>query len=48
LLSGLPADVAEELFASPLDEVQQAVRILNEEGPHLILEDAHKTLAVLE
>src|SRR5262249_53687416 len=48
LLSGLPADVAEELFAVPLDDLQQAIRMLNEKGSCLILDDAHKTLAVLE
>jgi nickel-dependent lactate racemase len=48
LLSGLRADVAEELFAAPLDDFKQAARMLNEEGSCLVLDDAHKTLAVLE
>jgi nickel-dependent lactate racemase len=48
LLSGLPADVTEELFAVPLDDARQLGRMLGEEGSCLILEDAHKTLAVVE
>ncbi|HMF13470.1 MAG TPA: lactate racemase domain-containing protein, partial [Gemmataceae bacterium] len=48
LLSGLEADVAEELFAVPLDDFKQVERMLNEEGSCLVLDDAHKMLAVLE
>ncbi len=45
LLSSMPADVVEDLFATPLESVNQAKRLLRE-GTCLILPDAHKTLAV--
>jgi nickel-dependent lactate racemase len=48
LLSRLSADIAEELFATPLDRAGQAARLLDDEGTCLVLNDAHKTLAVTE
>jgi nickel-dependent lactate racemase len=48
LLSGLSADATEELFATPLDQASQAARLVEEEGTCLVLNDAHKTLAVTE
>jgi nickel-dependent lactate racemase len=48
LLSGLDADMAEELFATPLDNASQAQRLLSADGSCLILPDAHKALAVPE
>ena len=48
LLSGLPAETAEELFTTPLDRPEQAQRLLTRDGRCLILPDAHKTLAVSE
>jgi nickel-dependent lactate racemase len=48
LLSGLSADATEELFATPLDRASQAARLLEEEGSCLVLNDAHKMLAVTE
>jgi nickel-dependent lactate racemase len=48
LLSGLPADVAEELFALPLDHADQAARLLAEQGTCLILNDAHHMMATTE
>jgi nickel-dependent lactate racemase len=46
LLSGLPGDTAEELFAVPLDHAGQVQRLLRD-GSCLFLPDAHKTLAVV-
>jgi hypothetical protein len=45
LFSGLPAETAEDLFVTPLDEARQAQRLLD--GDVLVLPDAHKTMAVL-
>jgi nickel-dependent lactate racemase len=44
LLSGLSADIAEELFATPLDRVDQVERLLDGAGC-LFVPDAHKTMA---
>jgi nickel-dependent lactate racemase len=46
LLSQLPADVADELFVTPLENEGQVRRLLNSPGTQLFLSDAHKTLAV--
>jgi nickel-dependent lactate racemase len=46
LLSALPEEVAEELFAVPLDHAGQVQRLVGE-GSCLVLPDAEKTLAVL-
>jgi nickel-dependent lactate racemase len=48
LLSGLPAEMVEELFAVPLENVGQVARMLQGEGTVLVLHDAHKTMAVVE
>jgi nickel-dependent lactate racemase len=48
LLSGYPAETAEELFAAPLENAGQVQRLLDAAGSCLVLQDAHKTLAVLE
>lgn len=47
LLSRLEPEVAEELFATPLSNAAQAQNLLRD-ADVLILEDAHKTLAVME
>jgi nickel-dependent lactate racemase len=47
LLSGLPADAVEELFAVPLEDAGQVQRLLAGNGSYLVLPDAHKTLALL-
>ncbi len=47
LLSGLPPEVAEELFTTPLDQAGQTQRLLNGPGSCLFLEDAHKIMAVV-
>jgi nickel-dependent lactate racemase len=47
LLSGLPEETAEELFTTPLEHAGQAQRLLASAGSVLVLDDAHKTLAVL-
>ncbi|HEV3258215.1 MAG TPA: lactate racemase domain-containing protein [Gemmataceae bacterium] len=47
LLSGLPAETAEDLFTTPLDHAGQVQRLLNADGPFLFLPDADKTLAVV-
>ena len=46
LLSGLPSDVAEEIFTIPLASAQQAQKLLSAQQC-LFLPDAHKTLALL-
>lgn len=48
LLSGLPGEVAEELFTTPLDNAGQVQRLLNGPGSCLFLEDAHKLMAVVK
>jgi nickel-dependent lactate racemase len=47
LLSALSSEVAEELFAIPLDHSGQVQRLLDAAGSCLFLPDAHKTLAVV-
>jgi nickel-dependent lactate racemase len=47
LLSGLPDEAVEELFATPLADAGGAQRLLDAGGSCLFLEDAHKALAVL-
>jgi nickel-dependent lactate racemase len=48
LLSGLPDEVAEELFAVPLENAGQVRHLLAEGGSCLVLPDAHKSMAVLK
>jgi nickel-dependent lactate racemase len=48
LLSGLPGETAEELFTTPLEHAGQVQRLLASGGSCLFLQDAHKTLAVLQ
>jgi nickel-dependent lactate racemase len=48
LLSGLPDETAEELSATPLEHAGQVQRLIDAGGTCLFLEDAHKTLAVVE
>ena len=48
LLSGLPAETAEELFTIPLEHAGQVQRLLESAGTYLVLEDAHKVMAVVE
>jgi nickel-dependent lactate racemase len=48
LLSKLPAETAEELFAVPLERAGQAQRLVSEAGACLMLPDAHRSLAVLK
>jgi nickel-dependent lactate racemase len=45
LLSELPGETAEDLFATPLETVGQVQRLLDSPGSRLFLSDAHKTLA---
>jgi nickel-dependent lactate racemase len=47
LLSGLPGEVAEELFVTPLEQARQVEKLLGR-GSCLYLPDAHKALAVLK
>jgi nickel-dependent lactate racemase len=46
LLSNLPAELAEEMFATPLDNVRQVQRLVGD-APYLYLPDADRTLAVI-
>lgn len=48
LLSGLPGEDVEDLFAVPLENVGQAQRLVAASASCLFLGDAHKTLAVVE
>ncbi len=48
VMSGLPADTVEELFATPLADAAQVQRLLDAGGDCLFLEDAHKMVAVVE
>lgn len=47
LLSGLEEEVAEELFAIPLQHAGQAQRLLTPDATCVLLGDAHKAVAVL-
>lgn len=47
LLSGLPDEIVEELFATPLHEAREVQRLLDAGGSCLFLPDAHKMLAVV-
>src|SRR5579884_1469679 len=47
LLSELPDETVEELFATPLHEAREVQRLLDTGGSCLFLPDAHKMLAVL-
>src|SRR5262249_14890609 len=46
-LGGVPHDLAEELFVTPLDSTGQVARLIGEPGSYLVLNDAHKSLAVV-
>jgi nickel-dependent lactate racemase len=46
LLSGIPTETVEELFAVPLEHASQPTRMLGENGTYVFLQDAHKMLAV--
>jgi nickel-dependent lactate racemase len=46
LLSDLPTEAAEELFTTPLEQVGQVQRLIDQARDVLVLQDAHKTLAV--
>jgi nickel-dependent lactate racemase len=48
LLSKLPDDTAEELFAVPLEHASQVQRLVSGAGSCLFLPDAHHSLAVLK
>jgi nickel-dependent lactate racemase len=43
-----PADVVENLFVTPLEGVEQVQRLVSMSEACVVLEDAHKTLAVVE
>jgi nickel-dependent lactate racemase len=47
LLSGLPGETVEELFATPLEHPGQVQRLLDAANSCLFLPDAHRTLAIL-
>jgi nickel-dependent lactate racemase len=47
LLSGLPDDSVEELFATPLHAAREVQRLIDAGGSCLFLPDAHKMLAVV-
>jgi len=47
LLSGLPDEMVEELFATPLHQAREVQRLLDASSSCLFLPDAHKMLAVV-
>ena len=47
-LSGLPGEVVEEMFATPVENLQQVQRLIGASGSCVFLNDAHKTLALVE
>jgi nickel-dependent lactate racemase len=47
LLSGLPAETAEEMFTVPMDHAGQVQRLLDAAASCIVLPDAHKTMAVI-
>ena len=48
LLSGLPEATAEELFVTPIEHASQVQRLVGGAGSYLLLEDADRTLPILE
>jgi nickel-dependent lactate racemase len=48
LLSQMPPEIVEELFATPVDSADQIARLLQIPGTYLILEDAHRSMATAE
>jgi nickel-dependent lactate racemase len=48
LLSGLPSDAVEELFATPLKNASEVQRLLARDASCVLIPDAHKTLALVE
>jgi nickel-dependent lactate racemase len=48
VLSALPDETVEELFATPLQRAGQVQRLLDSSGSYLFVEDAHRALAVIE
>jgi hypothetical protein len=48
LLSELPDETVEELFATPLSHGAQVQRLLDAAGSCLVIDDAHKALVVVE
>jgi nickel-dependent lactate racemase len=48
LLSDIPAETVEELFATPLENAGQVQRLIDAAESCLLLPDAHRTLAVVQ
>ena len=44
----MPTEIAEELFVTPLENANQAARVLGSDSTCLFLPDAHRTMAVVE
>jgi nickel-dependent lactate racemase len=44
VLSAMPSETVEELFATPLDDDRQVQRLLRGQGPFLLIPDAHKAM----
>ena len=44
VLSAMPPETVEELFATPLDDDRQVQRLLRGQGPFLFIPDAHKAM----
>jgi nickel-dependent lactate racemase len=48
LLSGIPAEAAEGLFTTPMDQARQVQRIVDAGGDCIFLPDAHKLMVLTE
>jgi nickel-dependent lactate racemase len=48
LLSGIPTEVAEGLFATPIDQARQVQRLIDAGGECVFLPDAHKLMVTTE
>ena len=48
LLSGIPAEAAEGLFTTPMEQPRQVQRLLDAGGDCLFLPDAHKLMVTTE
>jgi hypothetical protein len=48
VLSELPEEIVEDLFATPLQSAAQVQRLIDTSGSCLFIEDAHRALAVVK
>jgi hypothetical protein len=48
LASGLPDDVTEELFATPICDAAEVQRLIDTGGRVVVIPDAHRTIVMVE